>query len=199
MHIVDSVTFNEQGMDFAVECYKDKYILLTHSDEVYKRTKVLFFNQPAKIIDMLDNEYEKTKDGDLNITIKSLELFGLVAIEQEDVESIFHVTLNSNGLIKKQDDNVNFGGIMIPTDYYGDAERMQPYLNRIENDREANSDRAADSEEEFLEKWLAKHPEYANLDFCDQIKICHQETGFDFPINGKACREGAIAEGKEWW
>lgn len=198
MHIVDSVTFNEYGMDFAVECYKDKYILMIHRDGDYQKTEVLFFRQPDKIIDMVDNECVKTKDGDLNITIKSLELFGLVAIAQEGVESIYHVTFNSDGLIKKQDDNVNLGGIMIPTGYYGDAESMQPYLNRIENDREANFERDEDSEEEFLDKWLAKHPEYANLDICDQIKICHQETGFDFPINGKACREWAISEGREW-
>lgn len=55
-----------------------------------------------------------------------------------------------------------------------------------------------ENENQALHKWLAKHPEYANLDICDQIKICHQETGFDFPINGKACREWAISEGREW-
>lgn len=198
MHIVDSVTFNEYGMDFTVECFKDKYILMTHRDGDYKRTEVLFFKQPDKIIDMVDNECEKTKDGDLNITIKSLELFGVVAVTQEGVESIFHVTLNSDGLIKKQDDNVNLGGIMIPTDYYGDAERMQPYLNRIENDQKTNAERAVEKENEVFEEWLAKHPEYADLDPCDQLRMCHEDTGFDFDINGKVCREWAISEGREW-
>lgn len=113
----------------------------------------------------------------------------MTMLDQEYVQAIFHVTLNSDGFIKKQDDNVNFGGIMIPTSAYGNEEQMEPYLNRIENDRESNFDRALEKENEFLEEWLVSHPEYRNLTFCEQITICHQETGFNFDINGKACRE----------
>ena len=45
----------------------------------------------------------------------------------------------------------------------------------------------AEKENEVLDKWLAKHPEYKSLDPCDQLRMCHEETGFDFYIAGKAC------------
>ena len=77
-------------------------------------------------------------------------MFGMTMLDQEFVQAIFHVTLNPDGLIKKQDDSVNFGGIMIPTRAYGNPEEMQEYLNRIENDREANFDRDLEKEEAFL-------------------------------------------------
>ena len=193
IHVVDSTTFKDIGYnneeEMTVECYKDKYILMTSNKDDYVRNKIFFFKQPSVIFNSFDNKIEKADNGDLNITIKSSEMFGMTMLDQEYVQAIFHVTLNSDGFIKKQDDNVNFGGIMIPTSAYGNKEQMEPYLNRIENDRESNYDRALEKENEFLEEWLVSHPEYRNLTFCEQITICHQETGFNFDINGKACRD----------
>ena len=116
-------------------------------------------------------------------------MFGMTMLDQESVQAIFHVTLNSDGFIKKQDENVNFGGIMIPTSAYGNTEEMAPYLNRIENDRESNFDRAVEKENSFLDEWLAYHPECIGMSVCEQIRRCHKDTGFNFDINGKACRD----------
>lgn len=194
VRVVDSITFksiydSKTEEKMAVECYKDKYILMTSKDNDYVRYKILFFKQPSVIFHLFGDDIEKNDNGDLNITIKTSEMFGMTMLDQESVQAIFHVTLNSDGFIKKQDENVNFGGIMIPTSAYGNTEEMAPYLNRIENDRESNFDRALEKENEFLEEWLVSHPEYRNLTFCEQITLCHQETGFNFDINGKACRE----------
>lgn len=194
VRVVDSVTFKsiydantEEIMK--VECYKDKYILMTCREDNYVRNKILFFKQPSVVFHLCDGAIEKTDGGDLNITITSSEMFGMTMLDQEFVQAIFHVTLNPDGLIKKQDDSVNFGGIMIPTRAYGNPEEMQEYLNRIENDREANFDRDLEKEEAFLKEWLLKHPECAGMSVCKQMERCHQDTGFDFDINGKACRD----------
>lgn len=194
VRVVDSVTFKsiydantEEIMK--VECYKDKYILMTCREDNYVRNKILFFKQPSVVFHLCDGAIEKTDGGDLNITITSSEMFGMTMLDQEFVQAIFHVTLNPDGLIKKQDDSVNFGGIMIPTRAYGNPEEMQEYLNRIENDREANFDRDLKKEEAFLKEWLLKHPECAGMSVCKQMERCHQDTGFDFDINGKACRD----------
>lgn len=195
VRVVDSVTFKsiydantEEIMK--VECYKDKYILMTCREDNYVRNKILFFKQPSVVFHLCDGAIEKTDGGDLNITITSSEMFGMTMLDQEFVQAIFHVTLNPDGLIKKQDDSVNFGGIMIPTRAYGNPEEMQEYLNRIENDREANFDRDLEKEEAFLKEWLLKHPECAGMSVCKQMERCHQDTGFDFDINGKACDMG---------
>lgn len=195
VRVVDSVTFKsiydantEEIMK--VECYKDKYILMTCREDNYVRNKILFFKQPSVVFHLCDGAIEKTDGGDLNITITSSEMFGMTMLDQEFVQAIFHVTLNPDGLIKKQDDSVNFGGIMIPTRAYGNPEDMQEYLNRIENDREANFDRDLEKEEAFLKEWLLKHPECAGMSVCKQMERCHQDTGFDFDINGKACDMG---------
>lgn len=194
VRVVDSVTFKsiydantEEIMK--VECYKDKYILMTCREDNYVRNKILFFKQPSVVFHLCDGAIEKTDGGDLNITITSSEMFGMTMLDQEFVQAIFHVTLNPDGLIKKQDDSVNFGGIMIPTRAYGNPEEMQEYLNRIENDREANFDRDLEKEEAFLKEWLLNHPECAGMSVCKQMERCHQDTGFDFDINGKACRD----------
>lgn len=194
VRVVDSVTFKsiydantEEIMK--VECYKDKYILMTCREDNYVRNKILFFKQPSVVFHLCNGAIEKTDGGDLNITITSSEMFGMTMLDQEFVQAIFHVTLNPDGLIKKQDDSVNFGGIMIPTRAYGNPEEMQEYLNRIENDREANFDRDLEKEEAFLKEWLLKHPECAGMSVCKQMERCHQDTGFDFDINGKACRD----------
>lgn len=194
VRVVDSVTFKsiydantEEIMK--VECYKDKYILMTCREDNYVRNKILFFKQPSVVFHLCDGAIEKTDGGDLNITITSSEMFGMTMLDQEFVQAIFHVTLNPDGLIRKQDDSVNFGGIMIPTRAYGNPEEMQEYLNRIENDREANFDRDLEKEEAFLKEWLLKHPECAGMSVCKQMERCHQDTGFDFDINGKACRD----------
>lgn len=193
IRVVDSTTFKEKVFDseniMKAECYKDKYILMTKGDTEYVRHKILFFKQPSMIFNYNDNAIEKTDDGDLNITIKSSEMFGMTKLDQEYVETIFHVTLNSDGFIKKQDDCVNLGGIMIPTSAYGNAEDMEQYLNRIENDRELNYNRALEKENSFLEEWLVSHPECRGMSFCEQITRCHQDTGFNFDINGQACRD----------
>ena len=193
IRVVDSTTFKEKVFDreniMKAECYKDKYILMTDGDTEYVRHKILFFKQPSMIFNFYNNAIEKTDDGDLNITIKSFEIFGATKLDQEHVESIFHVTLNSDGFIKKQDDCVNLGGIMIPTSAYGNAEDMEQYLNRIENDRELNYNRALEKENSFLEEWLVSHPECRGMSFCEQITRCHQDTGFNFDINGQACRD----------
>lgn len=195
VRVVDSVTFKsiydantEEIMK--VEYYKDKYILMTCREDNYVRNKILFFKQPSVVFHLCDGAIEKTDGGDLNITITSSEMFGMTMLDQEFVQAIFHVTLNPDGLIKKQDDSVNFGGIMIPTRAYGNPEEMQEYLNRIENDREANFDRDLEKEEAFLKEWLLKHPECAGMSVCKQMERCHQDTGFDFDINGKACDMG---------
>lgn len=193
IRVVDSTTFKEKVFDseniMKAECYKDKYILMTDGDTEYVRHKILFFKQPSMIFNFYNNAIEKTDNGDLNITIKSFEIFGATKLDQESVESIFHVTLNSDGFIKKQDDCVNLGGIMIPTSAYGNAEDMEQYLNRIENDRELNYNRALEKENSFLEEWLVSHPECRGMSFCEQITRCHQDTGFNFDINGQACRD----------
>ncbi|WP_297244100.1 hypothetical protein [uncultured Prevotella sp.] len=193
IRVVDCTTFKEKVFDsediMKAECYKNKYILMTNGDTEYVRHKILFFKQPSMIFNFKDNAIEKTDDGDLNITIKSFEIFGATKLDQESVESIFHVTLNSDGFIKKQDDCVNLGGIMIPTSAYGNAEDMEQYLNRIENDRELNYNRALEKENSFLEEWLVSHPECRGMSFCEQITRCHQDTGFNFDINGQACRD----------
>ena len=171
VRVVDSVTFKsiydantEEIMK--VECYKDKYILMTCREDNYVRNKILFFKQPSVVFHLCDGAIEKTDGGDLNITITYSEMFGMTMLDQEFVQAIFHVTLNPDGLIKKQDDSVNFGGIMIPTRAYGNPEEMQEYLNRIENDREANFDRDLEKEEAFLKEWLLKHPECAGMSVC---------------------------------
>lgn len=168
---------------------KDKYILMTSREDNYVRNKIIFFKQPSVVFHLFDGAIEKTDGGDLNITIKSSEMFGMTMLDQDLVQAIFHVTLNPDGFIKKQDDSVNFGGIMIPTRAYGNPEEMQAYLNRIENDREANFQRNIEKEETFLKEWLLKHPECAGMSVCEQMRRCHQDTGFDFDINGKACRD----------
>lgn len=194
VRVVDSVTFKsiydantEEIMK--VECYKDKYILMTSHEDNYVRNKILFFKQPSVVFHLFDGAIEKTDGGDLNITITSSEMFGMTMLDQEFVQAIFHITLNPDGLIKKQDDSVNFGGIMIPTRAYGNPEEMQAYLNRIENDRESNFDRNLEKEKAFLKEWLLKHPECAGMSVCKQMERCHQDTGFDFDINGKGCRD----------
>ena len=194
VRVVDSITFksiydSKTEEKMTVECYKDKYILMTSKDNDYVRYKILFFKQPSVIFHLFGDDIEKTDDGDLNITIKSSEMFGMTKLDQEYVETIFHVTLNSDGFIKKQDDCVNLGGIMIPTSAYGNAEDMEQYLNRIENDRELNYNRALEKENSFLEEWLVSHPECRGMSFCEQITRCHQDTGFNFDINGQACRD----------
>ena len=162
---------------------------MTSKDNDYVRYKILFFKQPSVIFHLFGDDIEKNDNGDLNITIKTSEIFGMTMLDQESVQAIFHVTLNSDGFIKKQDENVNFGGIMIPTSAYGNTEEMAPYLNRIENDRESNFDRAVEKENSFLDEWLAYHPECIGMSVCEQIRRCHKDTGFNFDINGKACRD----------
>ena len=194
VRVVDSITFksiydSKTEEKMAVECYKDKYILMTSKDNDYVRYKILFFKQPSVIFHLFGDDIEKNDNGDLNITIKTSEIFGMTMLDQESVQAIFHVTLNSDGFIKKQDENVNFGGIMIPTSAYGNTEEMAPYLNRIENDRESNFDRAVEKENSFLDEWLAYHPECIGMSVCEQIRRCHKDTGFNFDINGKACRD----------
>lgn len=194
VRVVDSITFksiydSKTEEKMAVECYKDKYILMTSKDNDYVRYKILFFKQPSVIFHLFGDDIEKNDNGDLNITIKTSEMFGMTMLDQESVQAIFHVTLNSDGFIKKQDENVNFGGIMIPTSAYGNTEEMAPYLNRIENDRESNFDRAVEKENSFLDEWLAYHPECIGMSVCEQIRRCHKDTGFNFDINGKACRD----------
>lgn len=68
VRVVDSVTFKsiydantEEIMK--VECYKDKYILMTCREDNYVRNKILFFKQPSVVFHLCDGAIEKTDGG----------------------------------------------------------------------------------------------------------------------------------------
>ncbi|WP_298639372.1 hypothetical protein [uncultured Prevotella sp.] len=95
VRVVDSITFksiydSKTEEKMAVECYKDKYILMTSKDNDYVRYKILFFKQPSVIFHLFGDDIEKNDNGDLNITIKTSEMFGMTMLDQESVQAIFH-------------------------------------------------------------------------------------------------------------
>lgn len=84
-------------------------------------------------------------------------------------------------------DRIGTLGSRSMTDSYGNTGNTQSD-EYSSDDWEAEMVKQAESENQALDKWLAKHPEYADLDPCDQIRMCHEDTGFDFDISAKACR-----------
>ncbi|MFW5553071.1 MAG: hypothetical protein ACOCNA_05620, partial [Prevotella pectinovora] len=67
IHVVDSTTFKDIGYnneeEMTVECYKDKYILMTSNKDDYVRNKIFFFKQPSVIFNSFDNKIEKADNG----------------------------------------------------------------------------------------------------------------------------------------
>lgn len=194
--------------------YKDKYLILETKPDYdlgcSKKWSVLWFKDPQNIYTYKGNDNKDVvldkNNGDIKITIKSAEDFGGPGM-REWVETTYNVTFDCNGKIKQQDDYVDYQGTSVPIKAFGDVAALKPYIDAIEtsiiignaqtgnyeednslDDWEAEMGKQAERENKALEKWLAKHPEYADLDPCDQIRMCHEDTGFDFDISATACR-----------
>lgn len=195
--------------------YKGKYLILETKPGYdlgsSKKWSVLWFNDPQNIYTYEGKDDKDVvlddNNGDIKITIRSAEDFGGPGM-REWVETTYNVTFDCNGKIKQQDDYVDYQGTSVPVKAFGDAAALKPYIDAIKNsiiignaqtgqyeddygnsdEWEAEMEKQAERENQALEKWLAKHPEYADIDPCDQIRMCHEDTGFDFDISAKACR-----------
>lgn len=134
LRITKSGKFKDRaGHLWDIKCYKDKYLTITRNDHGTKLWNLLFFKKPQIIYSGWgDVKSLNSTDGNLRLTLTSTEEF--FGNQYKDmVNCIYHVTFDNAGNIMTQDDYVNYGGINIPITAFGDADALQPYIERIAN------------------------------------------------------------------